>query len=288
MATRTEILEQNQRVIDLLKKAGVRASFYTRPPLNKETFTLSMDNKNEIRIWPGIAEIQIHSGTGDSRRLKQAVITASERRREITETLNLVRRGPNWKPQLAIDYSQLRLPESAKTRISKSEFDPEVQDGDWRGMWTIELVHVVPASVQSFLVGTDESSQFVSALPKPCKTLEEAHRALRPKGVPLGCPRQGEWFFVPVSASVAKKLGDRAAQATGGVFGTPIFAGRLEGGSSHWGHILTRLDKQLYATGLIRDSRKGRHEPLWLDGWHKVVRNTELRTNPTTSTTYWD
>jgi len=31
-----------------------------------------------------------------------------------------------------------------------------------------------------------------------------------------------------------------------------------------------------YAIGPIVDTRKGHHKPLMLDGWHKVMRNTEV------------
>ena len=38
---------------------------------------------------------------------------------------------------------------------------------------------------------------YLCALPEPVATVEEALESLRPKDVPPGTPRQGEWFFLP-------------------------------------------------------------------------------------------
>jgi len=49
----------------------------------------------------------------------------------------------------------------------------------------------------------------------------------------------------------------------------------LESLSSHQGITVIAYGGR-YAIGPIVDTRKGHHKLLMLDGWHKVMRNTEV------------
>lgn len=127
-----------------------------------------------------------------------------------------------------------------------------------------------------FLVGMDETANFVCRLPQQVDSVEEAHEVLRPKGLLPHAKRQGEWFFTPV------KEYDKDEKCE---CGKPLaeHEGRLSmdnlrsrsGDTTHRVRQFTHMGVT-YAKGLVEDERNGRHAPVDLGNeWHRVDRNTE-------------
>jgi hypothetical protein len=141
----------------------------------------------------------------------------------------------------------------------------------------------------TFLLGVDETSHFISVLPKKVENVAAAHELLKPeefqgKKMPKGTKRQGEFFLVPVSdEEVNKFMTENKLQVRQGV--------PLEKHSNHKATYAipasikkgyARYDKAraygnvVYAKGSVYDNRGYRHAPVELgDTWHKVVRNNE-------------
>jgi hypothetical protein len=153
----------------------------------------------------------------------------------------------------------------------------------------------VPETDFCMLTGIDEVAHFVCALPEKAKTVDEAHDILRPEGVPVGSPRQGEFFFVPISdEEVMHLIGEASLNET---YVNMRTKGRnqLERSSSHAASVLCEIGDRKFARGTISDSRKSRHENLQLTQWHEVIRNTEIvpdfekmREAQRRVTRYWD
>jgi len=131
-----------------------------------------------------------------------------------------------------------------------------------------------PETTTAFLVGIDESSHFISQLPELATSVEEAHEILKPEGLGDNYLRQGEWFFVPVTDPlVVEDLDDRLRRSLDRRRSAAF--GEMERDSSHQGIAVPAYGGR-YAIGPIIDTRKGHHKLLMLDGWHKVMRNTEV------------
>lgn len=105
-------------------------------------------------------------------------------------------------------------------------------------------------------------------------TVEAALEALRPAHVPVGTPRQGEWFFVPQPQMKVKM--------TRAELGTPVvsdraidqveFSGDLSRQNRHVVRYMTFEGDSVFVKGDVRDDE---HSTLRLgQAWHKVVRNT--------------
>lgn len=178
---------------------------------------------------------------------------------------------------------------------------------DRRTLYTYELdvTAKIPASEQFFLIGYDEISQFICQLPEQALSVSQAHDILRPEGVPKNAKRQGEFFFVPAEPEVIEKIrkAEARSQKTGLSDGASWYgleldssheAQRLLGLSStgtrlfnpthHWTHsrssnMTVPAASTAYAKGQIRDRRKGHHETVMLDDWHRVIRNREIVTD---------
>lgn len=119
---------------------------------------------------------------------------------------------------------------------------------------------------ESFLVGMDETSNFVCRLPTYVDSVADAHEALRPLGVMPHTIRQGEWFFVPVDSPLHLTRDNR------------VWYDQRLGETTHRAaeFVVTVSGKQ-YARGVISDTRQGRHAPVNLgkETWHEVFHNTE-------------
>lgn len=99
------------------------------------------------------------------------------------------------------------------------------------------------------------------------KTVDEALEGLRPKIVPKGSPRQGEWFFVPTDLRRKAELKK-----------TPIwFASAQEQravvtpSTRHVAAEVCFVENAVYVRGTIRDDE---HDTLRLGKvWHRVMKN---------------
>lgn len=122
------------------------------------------------------------------------------------------------------------------SRFSHSEKIQEYEKKGWvQGFWhtadTVLIKTVRRRSIVSpdgetvyLLSGVDEGSYFLSELPGPASSLDEAYRLLKPKAVHdaesagLEVQRQGEYYFVPTSLTredIREKMGRFAAALTG-------------------------------------------------------------------------
>lgn len=150
----------------------------------------------------------------------------------------------------------------------------------------VDRVEVTPSETRRYLVGMDERSYFMAELPRPVTTVKDAHRALRPGEVVdwesrrenrgKKAVRQGEWLFLPLPASEARELDNQIARkavtlrqkaAIPGRPGKPHVAFRLAVERGPKGDVV-------HAQGSVRHVD---HEPLHLNGWHRVVANMEVR-----------
>lgn len=92
--------------------------------------------------------------------------------------------------------------ESYNASMGKSYQD---EHGEYvTGSWHTLGACVITFDGRYFLCGLDEGTYFVSELPRPVKTVEQAFKALKPAPViaaekaGVEVLRQGEWFFVPL------------------------------------------------------------------------------------------
>lgn len=130
-----------------------------------------------------------------------------------------------------------------------------------------------------FLVGMDETANFVCRLPMAVETVSEAHEVLRPKGLLPLAKRQGEWFFTPVKEYDKEERCECGKRLTEHEVTLSVAPESLRSPSSG---VTTHSVRQFthrgvtYAKGMVTDDRKGRHAPVDLgDTWHRVDRNTE-------------
>lgn len=237
--------------------------------------------------------------------------------------------------QVLMSEINISLPEGTRYSASiEDRYEEEVTVRHWNGEkstrwelydWVKVTAHV-PASDMVLLAGYDEDALFICELPKLVSSVEQAHEVLVPPEVKRASSyeRQGEWFFVPVSEAEVSRIAK--VMATGKVNDLRTREGRvewegmvtsvtklpmgieacnygsyvpLEPGSSHrastYVEISSKSDRIKYVSGFITDTRKGHHKPLFLNGWHRIHRNTEVVRNLNAMTSartsrrrYWD
>ncbi len=172
---------------------------------------------------------------------------------------------------------QIRLPGDGSVAA-------KVLDSDWRRRHLVlDVNHRRFGVNQKYLCGHDEFHWFVAALPEKSEatTVPEAMEALKPQTVlreqrrrrvrrhrrgnrrTTAYVRQGEWFFVPCPDFDA----DRHIVARNGT----LVRGQ---GKPHHVEMLCRpRDGETYVRGKVWHPD---HRTIYLDGWHKVLRNTEI------------
>ena len=156
--------------------------------------------------------------------------------------------------------------------------EPTVLDWDARLRHLLLLVRK-GSRERRLLFGHDERHLFVARLPHaPITRLREAFGVLKPeaarraeaRGVKV--IRQGEWFFVstPEFRAVGNVIVHRKVPLR------PSHPFR-RGGNEHIAEELARVRGEqsridVYARGTVRHVE---HATIKLDGWHRVLRNTE-------------
>lgn len=162
-----------------------------------------------------------------------------------------------------------------------------VRDGRWKN---------------KFLLGHDERHWFASAVPgDSIRDVRTAIESLRPHEVdPDGTIRQGEWFFVPMSAGkvdvihrneplsrgggskphmceeIARMGGEDVMVSAAHPSGVPIAAyddmirANPAAQRQNWRRMVR--DAAVYARGKVRHPD---HKTIHLDGWHRVYLNRE-------------
>jgi hypothetical protein len=143
------------------------------------------------------------------------------------------------------------------------------QSSPYYSCWARVTAIVKNRTVNHLLIGMDETANFISPLPKKVKSIRNAHNDLRPKNVPRGALRQGEWFFIPATEAMVKTINGQLRM---------IHKLQL-GNTTHYAlsgiHAKENRKYHDFAIGYIWDNRPGHHKPLYLDKWHKCVHNAE-------------
>lgn len=270
-----------------LRKAGIEAQMYKKVPSNPAVFLMAIV-RDTLFFWPGDAELEVLP----DRKHRQAVINVIEKRRKVEQTYRAEGRLPkkwNGKGTMPnnlwrrfVQRFPVRFPnhdsvtfalKPGSAQFIKAEPRITAYDDPWH-TYSATIVATVPASRQTFLVGKDEHSAFVSMLPRKATSVTHAHKILRPPGVSETTPRQGEWFFRPVSAALSKEL-DAILKRRPDALDHPKELGRS---TTHFAPFVTFKNRK-YALGWVTDRREGskaHHEPLWLGEWSEVIRNLEI------------
>jgi len=291
------VIKDAQKLESILNSAGMVAQRYARPPVGKSIYTMSTGQKSDkFRFWLGDAEVTV----AVDKNHRQAVLTVHEEERWIEDIVW----GPSSMPKRRILNQATFVPDSDRSlvykffTISAEDFShPPVTATtiqaafEWEGYRVpmnnsfgrrtyrigdsaYQVCQHAPETTTAFLVGIDESSHFISQLPELATSVEEAHEILKPEGLGDNYLRQGEWFFVPVTDPlVVEDLDDRLRRSLDRRRSAAF--GEMERDSSHQGIAVPAYGGR-YAIGPIIDTRKGHHKLLMLDGWHKVMRNTEV------------
>lgn len=299
-------------IVPQMRKAGITVNKYNRGPDGAAIFSASA-SVTGLKIWPGTAEFEVATDANHH----QAVLSVLEGARGVSQTYNVtlwLRGAKITEATLSKDArNTLRRQAEAhfRTLVPNSVFSYKIlkitkDDDPVRGtqrQWTgsdgsytehryffqIRGTRTARRSTNHLLMGIDETSHFISLLPRKATSVTDAHKALRPRGLRSSTIRQGEFFFEPVTPARSAVLTEEFfghtvttedRRAKDGPRGyqyrsfEPGLIRPLEFGSSHRA-LTMRFEDQLYVRGWVTDSRKGRHEPLWLEDWHKVVRNQE-------------
>lgn len=259
----------SEKLAKKLATFRIDARPYYRAPLTPELFAINIDNR-QIRPWAGKAQIEV---VGD-RKVRQAVLTVVESDRSVTRIFDVNRPNETTVRQTF----PVVVPEG---RLANWRIIPGTRHNNWGSNWAkVEATMVAPPTSTSLLVGFDEIRQFIAQLPRHVNSVEAAHDALRPNSVAKGTLRQGEWFFVPVNKKERAEI--EALLASGRhPFKTPLEVGSTHSAPCLFSPLAVNSGPRgglgvRYATGKVTDTRKGRHAPLLLDDWYRVVRNAEV------------
>lgn len=283
-------------VVETLVNAGIDARAYARGPAGVRAFVASIDphpKAGRLWIWEGKSEIEVAT----NKRQRQGVLNVAEEGRTVTLTLHTeayqrseAGRAVDFRPEeeirdQAIEQMRQRWSLPLHTHYeARIRFMPKsLRSGSAA---QVVVTAIAPASNTSLLVGMDETHHFVAQLPRVgVKSVAHAHRLLKPREArEPGTKRQGEWFFVPERNEIVQQR--LMKDLPGMEHNVP-----LEKGSSHVAEHLLRWRARFYVLGTVSDTRRGRHAPLLLTEFHRVVRNREIVFTPTQTPQqrrYWD
>jgi hypothetical protein len=310
----SSVKEKNEEVARQLQKAGIDVKPYARGPLGSDIFTIRVDptGNGTVRLYTGLADVTVIP----NKKKKQAVLQVKERQRSITREFTQEYRVDGMMTETrarerAIRDSEVQfrnavvLPNASYSheveKLPQVKKPPKYSGGIEHIYYAfkVKVTAKTTRSSETLLVGIDENNHFIAALPRKVDSVEEAHEALRPKGVPKDAPRQGEWFFVPATEQEKKavealvKRNPLRERQRGWARNTDS---KIELGGGHVALIGYIVKGKRYVVGYVVDTRpNSRHEPLWLPDWHRVVRNAEKNLASrgrsaisTESTAYWD
>lgn len=295
-------------LIKELKRVGLPAEYYKKPPLGRHLFSIALPGFGNTRPF------KLHVPNKDKLELftdknhRQAVVNVDDAITDVPEKVKWVQYYQNENQILdnsviarfASQRTRYSIPNSTfkvdKKTIKISDFRKGDLDSGYRNI-TCSGLHVPNKDQKkdvSILFGMDEIAHFISALPKAPKSVEEAHEMLKPKiAEKEGTLRQGEFFFVPCTDKEKKICAELLTSSS-----NIIFNGRLENDSNHESSMIIgknikaaiffpRYDNiTKYVIGKIKDVRRDRHNPLVFSEFHHVVRNNEIKVAQ--STRNWD
>lgn len=222
-----------------------------------------------VQIWPGDRRNEIEVLSVDPAAV-QLVLRVKEPRRPYVQ---VVRKSPFVR---ADDVNET-VRESGGRILKETSLD-----------WRIELW--TPEIDRRYLCGKDDIHLFIAQVAQG-DTVAEAHEALKPALVREAeatrsgaIQRQGEWFFVPPSTGESERV-EAHLNAWPRAVKTRVPVG--EGGKPHVADAVVTIDRrarmrgreyrfpEVYARGSVIHPD---HRSLSLDGWRRVVRNSEVRT----------
>ena len=132
----------------------------------------------------------------------------------------------------------------------------------------VSVVRTTNTFARAYLMGHDETALFIAELPARVTNVTQAHECLKPAAVKTRqrtskVKRQGEWFFLPVTAEEERQIAD--------LLHLQPIEHKVQIGHSHNPHIAEfRLGD--FVKGHINHPQ---HHSLKLVGWRRFVRNTE-------------
>lgn len=239
-------------------------------PSNADIFQMDIHASRRfgeyVRIWPGASDNEIEVLAFD-KGLRQLVLRVSEPRRSFTQ----------WVPKRWTSQAEA---------VEQAEATGGQLLGDNGMSWHLELW--TPTEERRFLCGRDDVHLFIAQV-SGGGTVARAHEALTPLAVrqarrrrPNSVRRQGEWFFVPLTARDIRTLDEQLATRPRAIRRRhPVGAG----GRPHRADEVVRVDRRVradwrrlsgvmaFARGWVRHPD---HNPLYLEHWRRVVRNLEV------------
>lgn len=284
MATTKDIQEKSKKLASKLSTYGMNVSEYSRSPAGgKMVFIISPSvSGDQIRLWAG--ERSKINVVGD-KDWRQAVLQVDEEKRTIVREFKYSARS-DWEAKARAERELENLfvvPGRARTSSKIIGTTKQLKTTEYL-QYHVEAKLTIPRSSVNLLVGMDETAHFVAALPKRVDSVKEAHEILKPEDLPENnVVRQGEWFFEPVDNETYEKL-EMLVELNPNLLGEKV----MERNSTHKAKQGIYIKNDLYVIGYIIDTRKDRHDPIYLGDWHRVVRNKEISMPRTTRTRYWD
>jgi len=139
-----------------------------------------------------------------------------------------------------------------------------------------EVKRTTPGFTRKYLLGMDEAYLFISELPQEgaINKVKDAHKVLKPEYIIKSeketrrIKRQGEWFFIPVTSEEQKMIEENMNFLEKKF---PI----VDSFRPHIAEQLLKIKEEIFVTGKIKQVD---HRTFKLNGWVKVLRNTEVRT----------
>lgn len=263
-----------------LSESGCSVYPYIRRPNNiSGELNFSLSRSRDARSIYVYSNTNATTSISVDRKARQAVITVKEDKRTISRNTYF------WWNNNEVPIAKLREGALPNATNFVWELDEEKTTGDIKpGSDTSDyyyrygkLTFTIPATTTSFLIGIDEDHTFISQLPKVVKTVEQAHKLLKPKGLNGKSHRVGEYFFRPVSRRLVDKL-LQSKTKNGEVVSSSTklrkFLNETRGSSTKLLRVTSSDTKKLYVVGQVNLGR--RHKSLNLVDWHEVVPNNEV------------
>ncbi len=138
-----------------------------------------------------------------------------------------------------------------------------------------EVKRTTPGFMRKYLLGMDEAHLFIAELPQEgtINKVKDAHKVLKPEYIIKSeketrrIKRQGEWFFIPVTSEEQKMIEKNINFLEKKI---PI----EDRTNPHIAEQLLNIKGELFVTGKIKHIE---HRTLKLNGWFRVLKNTEVR-----------
>lgn len=304
---------KTQNLVSELKKYGIRAANYKRPPTGGDVFALTILPKHKegvVTVNQGQARVQVYG----NKKMRQAAVTVNEPPRVVTKKMSVVIHSKE-KPKKHHVLGRMKdsfpviMPSGTRWSLTNLTLklrpftDADRNENKSRGFYGLSerppkwdaagevTATVGKLTVHHFLIGIDETRNFIAPLSRKATSVMMAHRMLKPvKEMRRSALRQGEWFFIPATRDMVRTLEKIATDQSrrlktirlGSTTHTAQTAVSIPGAKLRGKKRLKgmrrgirRSPATIYARGYITDSRKGHHRSLFLPKWTKVVRNKE-------------